>query len=244
MTDPLIKSLEVLTAHRPYQGASPLWAKGFLGFELGAEAVLVKMPNSLISALGGGSSSLTILPAAKIHVAQGIGPWADVSVSGLWYNGTGLIGGGLKILLWKPEEGPVLAARVGYNYTNFDIARLGLFQISLTGADASNTSFALRTHTITPQFVLSKRMSFAEPYLVAGLVLGTGWVAFSTTLSNAQAGVSQTVTTQSTPVTSLGFEAITGIIFRVPLLKMKIALEGGYSSLGMPNLGAQFGFAF
>ncbi len=240
---PLLKTFSILTAHRPYQGAASLKAGGGAGFEFGLEALLLHMPADLTAAVGG-SGGLSVLPSARVHLGYAISPFIDVGISGLWYLGTYFAGGSLKLLLWAPEEGPTLAVRTSYNYTYFDYAGIGLPlpDPGLQGADSSGTTIILATHTLSPQVVLSKRLNWAEPYLFSGFDISTGIVTYKGSVSFAGQTV---ITTSSSPRKVFwGFIAGSGFIIRVPLIGLKIALEGAYSSLGMPTLGAQIGLSF
>ncbi len=245
--NPLLKTFSILTAHRPYQGAASLKADESVGFELGVEGLMMRMPDDLIEATG--DSSISFVPGARLHLAYGITKAVDVSVSGLWYLGTYFAGGGIKVKVFEPEEGPAFAVRATYNFTNLDFSSLPiqLPTVSLTGSDSTSVGIVLQTQALTSHVVMSKRMTWAEPYAYAGLEVATAISILTGDTTVTVEGLGSQ--TQRSSVASqrlwyYGIVAGTGVIFRIPYVGMKIALEGAYSSLGMPTLGTQIGVSF
>jgi hypothetical protein len=189
-------------------------------------------------------------------VAWGISRNVDVSASGLWYLGSFFAGGALKAKVFEPVEGPAFAVRGHYNFTRIDSASLPIQLPSAT--ESASTAYGDATATVSPNIVLetmafgvhavvSKRMTWAEPYAYFGIDGGTA-ISVLTVTTNVEVdgggATSQVNTVATAREWYYGAVAGGGVIFRVPLIGMKIALEGAYSSMGMPTLGAQIGVSF
>lgn len=238
----IVKTLGILTKHRPYQGGAPLGS----GFDFGIEASLVHMPESFgptLSDLGMGDVSGLengSLPMTKIHLHKGMGPKADLGISGIYYPGNFVWGLDLKFVLVQPEEGPLWAFRIGYSETRLDLSKFGLsgLPITVNSIELGQGNLKMATRTITPELLLSKRLEFAEPYMGAGVEFTSGQIEVPVTLNI----LDEEQVLRSGATRSTQFTLFSGISLRLPHIGIRLALEGAYGSLGMHRLGAVVGF--
>ena len=214
---PFIKTIGLGADHRPYEPATPL---GIIpGVNFGIEATIAKVAPTE-GDTGGVLGALPILPVARLHVHKGITGFLDVGLSAIYYKGykgvgpIRVYGGDVKLALYQPEEGLTAAARLCYT---------------------SSKIWIISTQTITPQFVFSRQMSFADPYFGFGYQYATGKVD----LPLSVLGQSLSITGKGK---AQGAIAFTGVQFKG--LGLMFTIEGTYSTVGVHTLGTKFGLAF
>lgn len=242
----ILKTIGLMTRHRPYEAATPL---GRSGFDLGIEATLVKPPSDFISSLtsfanaGSDSSSSTALPAlpsVKLHLHKGINDSLDVGISGLYFPGVTFFGGDIKVVVFKPEEGPTWAIRGGYSTTTIDMSRFGKYgsiPLAVQGVDLGTASVVIASKTFTAEVIASRKIDFADPYIGMGYEFTQGQLQIPVKLR-----VLDTTQTLTSPTyRSNGGGAFMGVDFRMFPIPARIALEGGYSFIGMHYLGLTAG---
>jgi hypothetical protein len=246
LANALVETVGMNMDHRSYQPATPL-ATG-VGLDVGIEVTLVQPPPSLATALGefaggasgGSSSSLTIpiVPSAKLHLHKGFGKGVDIGLSALppipgivpVVGGTFLIGGDVKVVVWEPEEGPIWAIRCSYNVNNFSL-------------NYGGSQFLIKTATITPQLVISKKLSFADPYVGLGYQYTYGSAQITVSIPELPfpaPAIAPVVLTENG--SGGGAMLFGGLSMRIPAVGFKLTLEGSYSPLGMNSLGTKIGF--
>ena len=244
----IIQTFGYLMNDRPYQGAESIGKDSAVGFDFGIEASLVHVSSDFASSISGsslGSSSVSALPAlpiAKIHIDKSFGSNWDFGITGIYYPGVLSLGFHVKRILFEPEEGPVYSVRLIYEYSTLDLKKLGAPSIPITvsGATIGKASMLLKSNVWTPQFLASKRLDFAEPYMGAGVALLSGQIDIPVKLDVLAA--SQTLSTE--PVSAVNPMAFMGISFRVPGVSLHLVMEGSYSKIGMHTLGLMLGFGF
>jgi hypothetical protein len=217
--------------HRAYEGATPLSLNSQAGFDVGLEATLVKVPDTLFTALessgfAGGASPVPSLPVGKLNLHKGMGDFVDVGGSFFYLSRIKVFGGDIKVNVFRSDEGPTFAFRFSYTY-----------------ADMKVTEINISTKTFTPQLLLSKRMDFAEPYLGVGAQYTTGVVdAVIPSPVPLPPGV-------EIPAVKKTGKAYGGLVFggvslRMPHAGLRITIEGAYASAGTSALGTKVGFSF
>ncbi|MCM2324602.1 MAG: hypothetical protein NDJ90_15185 [Oligoflexia bacterium] len=244
----VLRTLGVLMNYRAYQGAAP---RGITGFDFGLEATLVHLPSNFSSAMSGGSASggdassaAGALPSLKLQLHKGLGPKADIGISGLYLRGSYLWGGGLKFTLFEPPEGPSWAARASYSECKITTSSIGMggVPIPIEGVNAGTADLDVRTRTVSLQVLSSKAFDFAEPYLGLGADWVTGQIEIPVTITVLGEARSQTLVTRA--YQAYQFQAFTGVSFRIVPVGIRIAMEGSYSTAGMHTLGTVVGFSF
>ena len=161
--------------------------------------------------------SVGVLPAPKVFLRKGFGPAVNIGASGLYYKGVSLIGGDVTWTLHEPEEGVSWGFRVSYS--------------------SSNVLYA-KTQTVRPEFLVSRALEFADPYLGIGAQIAWGTLTVDV---EPIPGFTQQITASGR---AQSFVAFLGNKFRIPGLNLLIAVEGGYSSAGMSWLAARTGIGF
>lgn len=221
LVNSLVKTVGFALDHRPYEGATPLGT--FVGLDMGIEITLAKLPSDLATELAkanpsGGTPTLPpFLPVPRLHLHKGIGQHVSIGLSGILYKGFVLYGGDLKITLYNPSEGITLATRMSYS-----VSKIGF----------------VSTKTYTPQLLISRRVSFADPYIGVGYQYATGGISFPLEVQGISLG------TLSASGSARGFIAFMGTQFRVAVTGLELTLEGSYSSVGVNTFGTKFGFSF
>lgn len=220
-----IKTFGIYFAHRPYQGATSIYGRSTL--DLNFEVTMVKISNELNDALTANgissntSSSTAALPIIKLNFRKAMSPAADLGFSGIYYQGQYAIGADLKFVLNNPEEGITTALRLGYSYATASI----LYLKSVT--------------VLSPEFVMSRRIESAEPYLGLGGRYITGKISVPFDLPPAGAG---TVEKGGTGYTAYAF---TGVNFQILGSKgFRFGMEGTYDISGFSSIGTTFGIGF
>jgi hypothetical protein len=156
----------------------------------------------------------------------------DVGGSVFWLTGNKVLGADAKVMVLQAEEGPSMALRFCYTYT-----------------DLTLESVNVSTKTFAPQLLISRRMEFADPYLGLGLMYVRGTI---------DAGVSQTAKDLAaangvplpegaavhTTGNAYGGLAFGGISLRVPRSGLRLTIEMAYSTSGTTSLGTKVGFNF
>lgn len=209
----IVTGIGVSVDHRNYEPATPLKRLGS-SFSFGAEATLVKIPDISQEALG-----VPIFPAVKLHIHQGLSDRVDLSASGLYLNFGGLtiftLGGGLRIAILLPEEGPSWSIGLNYNYSSISM---------------------VTTHSLTPHLLVSRKLKFADPYLGIGYQVIYGFLSYD----HPSSAIPNFVLGQATVG---NFIAFTGVSFHTGAKGFQIAVEGAYSLIGAPTIGMKLSFA-
>ncbi|MEO5970180.1 MAG: hypothetical protein ABIQ95_09655 [Bdellovibrionia bacterium] len=245
--DTFVKTVGFCMDHRPYEPATSLGTS----FDFGIETTLVMPPGNLGSSISSIESSYTgspasstseaspipFIPSVKMHLRRGLGDKFDVGLSTLlipesipYAGGTLLLGGDLKYILINPEEGITWALRASYNYINLALQYTGYI-------------FSIKTVTITPQLIISRKLAFFDPYLGFGVQYTYGSIR---------------ATIPSPPIDLLPGIAIapisisvdgggTGISFfgglsLLSVMRLRLTLEGAYNPAGESYLGTKIGF--
>ena len=210
----IVEGIGLGTDYRSYEGASV--PSGLLGLDIGVEAGIAALPNDFVNALHTAGYTKTVplfIPIARLHVHKTLGERVSIEAALLQYHQYKILGGGMKIVLYAPEEGVTWAFRTSYSHSSLDI---------------------LKTSTITPQLVISKKLLFAEPYLGVGYQFTSGKIDLAVPVAGTTVDL-----TSSARVSA--FESYLGVQFNVGL---QITLEGGYSSRGESTLGTKIGVRF
>lgn len=243
-TRSILKTIGILTNHRPYRGASSTSASSF---DIGVEATLVHQPSDFASSLkdaglGTGAAGIPSLPMAKLHVNKGLSQTVDVGLSGIYFRSNYIAGGDLKVTFYQPEEGMSLSARLGFSLTRLDLSDLGVgrLPIKIQGNDLGSADMILVTQTWTPQLVASQKLDFAETYMALGYDFTSGQIRLPITVNVLQS----TQTLASPSYASSGLFATLGVGFRFFPMPLVLSIEGTYSALGMHALGLMFGLGF
>jgi len=232
LSNAMVKAFGLGFDFRAYEPATPLGSK--IGLDIGISAAAVEVPADFVAALatvGMSSFPLPVIPDAKIGIVhKGLGDWVDVGGTYLpptpYTPGMWLWGVNLKVAVFQPEEGPVIALRGSFTQFNFPMTQ-------------DTMTMTLRTQTITPEVLISRKMSFVEPYLGLGYQYAYGDITVTqdnpeplNDVTRSRAGVGQ------------GLKIFGGLAFRIPFLGIRITTEGGYGSSGMNFVGAKIGVAF
>ena len=233
VTNEAIKMFALYACHRPYSGATAITKTNTL--DLNIEATLVKLGDGLITALNsnGIKTSNTVLPGvpfASLNLRKGFNDSFDVGISILTYKGQSIFGGDLKFVLYDEEEGPSIAMRLGYTYINLPYA------------------YVVHTSVFNPEFVMSRRLSFAEPYL------GVGFRYFTGALSVPVAAVNSPIPNTPPLIPSFTISAsgsgtdeyaFTGVYFRILGSQgLRLGIEGSFDVSGYHTIGGVFGIGF
>jgi len=219
-----VKAFGIYFAHRPYQGATSMYDVN--AFDLNVEVTMMKIGDGVKNAMVDSGLTPTTpdtpgIPVAKVHFRKAMSPAVDIGISGIFYKGQYSIGGDVKIEVDNPEDGGVSKAiRLGYTYATAEYIYLKSVNV------------------ISPEFVLSRRLSFAEPYLGIGgrFIFGTISVPF-----HLPPAADFNVTKSGFSTTAYAF---TGVYFRLGERGLRLAMEGSYDISGFPTIGTLFGIAF
>lgn len=225
-----VRMVGAYSAHRPYQGATPITR--YNGFDLNIEATLVKIGPGIVNALRDADAtdlsadSAPSLPIAKINLRKGIGPNSDIGLSGLLLYQQTIIGGDIRWLISEPNEeegGLNWAIRFGYTYSN--IPRF---------------AYVRSCNTIAPEVVVSRPLQFAEPYFGIGgrYMWGTVEVPFDNPIPDQPDSVSKKGSASD-------FYAFTGVYFHVIGPQgLRFGVEGSWNLSGYHTIGTVFGVGF
>ncbi len=218
-----VRLIGVLSAHRPYQPATPLGLA--LGLEATLETSLVQVPQAFfdeLAALGvGGSFDLRTLPVAKLHVHKGILSNVDLGASYLGFQGVRIYGADLKWTFLQPEEGPTWALRLCYSQSSIRY---------------------FSTNSWSPQLLVSRRLHFADAYLGAEYTAMTGRIRGTETVNTPGGPV--TTSLDVSGIRARSGSAFLGLGLRLPVLGLKASIEGAYSFVKAHSLGASLGISW
>jgi hypothetical protein len=227
----LVKTVGIVFDHRPYQPATPLGTAA--GVDLTIEATIAKVPQSFKDTMAGagfsGVANLPVLPSPKFHIHKGMGETVDVGGSLIIYQGYKIYGGDIKVALTDPKlEGPVVAGRLSYNYSNFSY---------------------VTANTWTSQLLMSRKMVFADPYVGVGYQYVVGKAELEIPLPD---GVTPEMAELAGIQTAYGpyrstsgaFIAFCGVSIQPPNIGLKLVMEGSYNTATAHTLGIKVGFAF
>lgn len=228
LVNAIVKTMGIYTMHRPSMGASSLGSSGTLSghVDVYIEGTLVKFSPIIIDALKqtelgangvGDTSKFPALPIAKLHVDAAINERTAFGISGIYYPGNYIAGGHIQHVLWQPEEGLYLTGRLSGTYASLPIAYTTL-------------------STWSPEIVVGKAMSFADPYIGISYTLIAG--TFDVTLDNPPFPITR-VKARGGGSTASSFM---GVIFRMPLFRL--GLEGSYNLDGFHTVGSTIGMSF
>jgi hypothetical protein len=224
VVNPFVETVGLVVEQRPYEPATPLG--GALGLDFGIEATLVRFPDEFRTALAEAglntsADSIQALPMAKLDVHKGLGDYFDVGGSAILYRGYRVLGVDAKAVVYNPEEGVTAALRLCYAWSDMDF---------------------IQTRTLTPQFLVSRKLDFADPYIGIGYSFVNGKITLDA--HDLDSSIPAGLYTQSADGSGSAFEAFMGLSFRVPYLGLMLVVEGSYSSAGADTLGTKFGFSF
>ncbi len=218
----VIKAVGFTFDHKPYEPATPLGTK--IGLDLGLELSLIQLPSDLGPALekaGPLAGSVTLppfIPLPRFHLHKGLGPFVDLGLSAIWFQGMRLYGGDIKTVLYNPEEGGITSAmRFCYSLSNIGFAS---------------------SKTISTQLLFSRAVGFGDPYFGVGYQVAVGSIEFPLDLGN---GISTTLKGSDR---ATAYTAFMGLQLKAAVLGLQITLEGSYSSVGMDTLGTKIGLGF
>jgi hypothetical protein len=224
ITSAIVKTVGFGVDQHAMQPATPINLNG--GLDIYVEAMLFRTPDYFQEALtnaGFGSDLPTSLPFARIHIVKGFGESTDVGISAISYTKYLVVGGDIKWALHVPEEGATWAFRISYNYAKLDI---------------------VRTNTITPQILVSRKLSFADPYL--GLGIQYAWGSLAVPLSMVTTppdgvDISGQVATKSASAFSASL--FIGVGVKLGPSGLKMILEGSYNLMAVHHLGFGLGLS-
>jgi hypothetical protein len=251
LADIVIQSIGLAMDHRAYEPATAM--AGLTHTSLGVEATLVQPPAAfgrVLNQLSGqdpnATSPVAVIPSIKLHLHQSLGKTVDFGFSILPISsvisplkGTLLIGGDLKWTFFQPEEGPSWAFRFSYNYNSLNYSGANL--AALKGYDAF--SIHVKTVTLTPQIVISKKIDYADPYIGAGFQYAYGTVMSSLSF-NPIAGVEIPSIEVVQDASAKNAYFFGGVSLRVPNFIFGMTIEGAYSPSGMNSIGTKISFLF
>ncbi len=242
MADAMVTAIGISMDHRSYEPATSMDT----GLSFGIESTLVQPSSALGTFIGTITNSNTpttvpILPSLKFHFHKGLSRGVDVGISFLpplssipYIGKSFLIGGDLKIILWAPEEGLTWAIRGSYNLNSLTV-------------DEGALSLSMKTATVSPQLLISKKLTFADPYLGVGFqyTYGSAQLTLDPSEFNLPANI-PTISPISITQNGIGINTFffMGICLRIPSLAFMLTLEGAYSPYGMNYLGTKVGFGF
>ncbi len=216
-----VLALGTLTAHRPYQPATPLGTQ--LGLDTMLEVTLVKLSGGLLDELEaaglGASLPLTTLPMAKLHTHKGINSRMDLGVSYIGFLKYAVYGVDAKWAFLVPDEGPTWALRLCYTQTELDYIRIKAW---------------------SPQLLVSRKLNFADAYMGVEYTTYTGRIQGSQTQDVPPIGP-VTVSVDFKGIRAASYSTFLGLGLRIPGVGIKIALEGAYSFVKAHSLGLQLG---
>lgn len=215
------KTFGAYFAHRPYQGAITIQEENSTEFKF--ETTLVKVGDGLIKSLAnhGASASITdtpAIPTLKFHLRKPMTENFDFGASGLFVGGQFVAGADFKFTLFRPEEGLAGAFRLGLTY-------------------ATATKFYLdNISVISPEFVMSRKFDFVEPYIgIGGRYM---WGKVSVTFDNAPL---PPITISKTGSGTTAY-AFTGVSFVLGSKGLRLGMEGTYDISGFSSIGSVLGF--
>jgi hypothetical protein len=223
VADEAIRMVGNFTAHRAYQGATPI--SRYNSFDLNIEATLVKIGPGIIKALqSAGATSLTTtdyksLPIIKLNLRKSLNEKADLGFSGIGYVGQLILGGDVRFILHEPEEGPTWGMRISYNYANLPAV-----------------TYVRSQNTIQTEVVASRPLDFAEPYI--GLGGRYMWGTMDVPLESPPISATKTGS-------AFDLYAFTGVYFHIIGPQgLRMGVEGSYNLSSYHTLGTVFGLGF
>jgi len=239
-----VKTVGLCMDNRSYQPATT--QGGNVALDIGIETSLVQPPSDLGTAFGSlsgssssSSSSIPIIPSLKLSLHKGFGERFEIGGSVLptlssfqYIGGSLLLGFDAKFVIYQPEEGLTWAIRGSYNYNNLTVNYSGM-------------TIAIKSATITPQLLVSRKLDFADPYI--GLGLQYTWGSISATVPvPVPEGLPVAIPPYTLESNGSGYNAFLfiGVAMRIPTVGFKITLEGAYSPFGMNYIGTKISFSF
>lgn len=221
----LIHMIGVATMHRPYEPATPLGTSA--GIDFSVELTLVRISDATAAVLAenglAAATSLGVIPVPKFHLHKGISDRMDVGFSGVYYQSYMMWGLDAKLVVFQPEEGPTWAIRFAYSTSDFGLV------------SAKN---------MMPQIVVSKAMTFADPYIGMGYEYSWGSVHFEHPVTVIEGLPPGTIIYDHSGVGGTSFVGFVGLGLRLAQKGLRLTVEGSYNSEGMNTLGTKIGFVF
>jgi hypothetical protein len=250
-----VKTIGFSMDHKPFEPATSLGSS----FDFGIEATLVKPPSDLgssiadtLSSYSSGSTTSTpistsgsttstspipFVPSIKVHLRKGFGEKVDIGLSTLYVpaslplaGGTLLLGGDLKYVFYRPEEGVTAAFRASYSYVNLAL-------------QYENYILMAKTVTITPQIIVSRKIGFADPYVGMGYQYTYGTIAGTIPAPPVDLLPGVSIAPISLSIDGSG----TGVFFfggvsLLSIIRLRLTLEGAFNPGGENYLGTKIGF--
>jgi hypothetical protein len=241
-TKPLIVGMGLIFNHRAYEPATPLGT--WLGLDVGLEVDVVQLPPSLSDTFTQMGVSVTLPPvfpsARMLNVHKGVGDFMDIGGSIFTYQGYLIWGADMKVILANPEEGLTWALRLAYNNTYIPIGDTSISVPNPMGGADIPVAIGLnfKVTTWTPTLIVSRKLMFADPYLLIGYtyVDGTANIVNNTGIEINNAS--------SSSAAGGSFFSSLGLSLRIPVVGFRITLEGTYDASGYNSLGTKIGFNF
>jgi hypothetical protein len=224
-TNSLVLAIGMLADHRPFEPATGL---GFsIGLDVGLSVILYRVPNSFADGLStaefaSGTSSPPFIGIPKLHIHKGLG-LLDVGLSYIGYKGYKIYGADIKVPFVTPdfeegEGGPTWAFRLCYGAADVKI---------------------IEAKSVTPQVLLSRKLSFADPYIGVGYQIVTGKIGFSIPLPSPLSGE---LSLSNNASVQRGYMGFFGIEFQPKPVPLDITIEFSFHQLGYNSAGLKFGF--
>jgi hypothetical protein len=177
------------------------------------------------------------VPSTKVHLRKGLGELFELGFSGLYapstlpyVGGSYFFGGDFKYVFFRPEESFTAAIRASYNYIDLAINHSGY-------------NIGIKTVTISPQLVISRKMNFADPYMGIGYQYTYGSIGATVPVPSIKLVPGVSIAPISLSVTGKGSSVFFfGGVSLLSLLRLRITVEGAYNPGGEDYIGTKFGF--
>jgi hypothetical protein len=210
-----------LAAHRAMAPANSL--NEGAAFDFGTEVTLMKLGTEAGQDIFGGTGDGVSLPIVRLQVRKGFGGRAEFSLSGITTDLLNQViplpiniinlGGGFKVTLYDPKEGPTLGASVNYSF----------FRLP---------DFFLTMHTISSRLLISRKIGVVIPYGGFGTRVTYGRAVYPVTAGPFSAEF-------TTDAYALSFDFFVGVYLN---FAASLALEMAWASTGSPWIGVKIGF--
>lgn len=222
-----IQTVGALSMHRPYTGATSLGKINSL--DLLIEATLVKIGDTLPKALEANNldastaREIPSLPFGALHLRKGMGQKMDIGLSALYFQKNLVWGIDAKFVVIDPEEGLTHAILIGHTNANLPMVYTSLASWNI-------------------EWITSRKLSFAEPYIALGGRYSTGTLKLEVI---PDPPLPQDPISLSMDGRGMSAYARTGVFFRVIGPQgLRIGLEGSFDIRYMHTLGLVLGLGF
>jgi len=215
--DSIVRTMVVGGSHRAYRPATNL---GPIGFDVGVEFTLITIPDAFKNAMALGGTDVSTIPGSfpvpKLNVQKGL-PWGiDLGASYISLAGTSVIGFNAQWRFLNNVALPAVAVRAGY--TSF-----------------TSSVFPVNSSSFKVDVVASKNLFLIDPYIGAGLELGSGQLNVDTSALGLPGSVSAS-SSVSSPHFFIGLPLKLGFI--------QFVGEYDYSVVAGGTYGGKASFAF